>query len=435
MKNSRIVRFFYNIPGARGTYHFLWAWMGARIYKQPSKNIFVIGVTGTKGKTTTLELINSILETAGKKTALLSSIRIKYGDESQKNKTGNSMPGRGFIQKFLRTAREKQCGYALIEVTSQGVSLHRHRFVAWNMGVITNLAPEHIDWHGSYANYRQAKLSFLEYVLECGGKVFLNRDDGEYPFFAEALGGEREAEVVPFSRSDDGLRNSLAKARLAQSVHDAQVPKFILSKFNEENVAVAVAIAKDLGVSDRAIEEAITHFEGVPGRMQFVRKGNYTAIVDYAHTPESLKAAYEAARPEPSPYFPSPRLICVLSSAGGGRDKWKRPEMGAIADQYCDEIIVTNEDPYDENPETIISEIEAGIMKADSNRPPIMKILDRAEAIRAAVRMMREGDVVIGTGKGSEEAIHLARGRTIPWSEKAAFEDALEDKFEKERAA
>jgi UDP-N-acetylmuramoyl-L-alanyl-D-glutamate--2,6-diaminopimelate ligase len=455
IKNSKVVSFFYNIPGAARTYHFLWAWLAARARGNPSKKIFVIGVTGTKGKTTTLELINSILEAAGKKTALLSSLRIQYGNEKIKNETGNSMPGRGFIQKFLHEARAKGCAYALVEVTSQGVALHRHRFIEWNMGVITNIAPEHIDWHGSYEKYRAAKLSFLQYVLECKGKVFLNRDDREYAFFANALRGNSarlgrgpsikgvsmdEEEVAghpmafPYSRDDAWLKTSLSKARLAQSLRDAGAPKFLLSKFNEENIAVAVAIAKDLGISDRTIEDAITSFEGVPGRMEFVRKGGYTAIVDYAHTPESLEAAYAAARPEPTPYFPAPRLICVLSSAGGGRDRWKRPEMGKVADRYCDEIILADEDPYDEDPMAIMDEIEIGIRAANSGRPPVQKILDRRAAIRKAVAIMREGDVVIGTGKGSEEAIHVAHGKKIAWNEREVFEEELKNKFEKEAA-
>ncbi|HVM77333.1 MAG TPA: UDP-N-acetylmuramyl-tripeptide synthetase [Candidatus Paceibacterota bacterium] len=478
LKDSKLVRSFYNLPGVMRTYHFLWAWLAARKHDHPSKKIFVIGVTGTKGKTTTLELINSILETAGKKTALLSSLRVKIDAESRKNDTGNSMPGRGFIQAFLRDAKDAGCGYALIEVTSQGVSLHRHRFIDWNMGVITNLAPEHIDWHGSYENYRAAKLEFLKYVLERGGKVFLNRDDREYEFFANELvdkeaseeaatiddkhpdevfgahgaahasghahghghdepvivfGSSREEDVIPYSREDQWLKNNLAKAKLAQSLRGGNAPKFLIGKFNEENIAVAVAIAKEFGLQDRVIEEAIVSFEGVAGRMEFVRKGNFTAIVDYAHTPESLRAAYSAARPEPTPYYPSPRLICVLGSAGGGRDAWKRPEMGAIADQYCDEIILTDEDPYDEDPQEIIEQIEEGIRRSNPDRPPVRKVLNRKQAIREAVQMMREGDVVIGTGKGSEEYIHRKHGAREPWNEREIFEEELQKKFQNEQ--
>lgn len=408
----------------RSVYHFLWAWTGARIHSHPSRKVFVIGVTGTKGKTTTLELINAILEAAGKRTALISSLRIKIGDQSQKNMIGNSMPGRGYLQKFLRRAVHDKCGYALVEVTSQAVVQHRHRFIHWNLGVLTNLAPEHIESHGSFENYRAAKLEFLQYVVEQGGKVFLNRDDKNFEFFFDALSAH---EPVTFSKDDEFFHDSLPRIRSAHARRGEEA-HFVMSPFNQENIAVAVAIAKELGISTTVIENAVLAFEGVQGRMEFVRAGDYTAIVDYAHTPESLEAAYVAATPPPSRDFPHPRLICVLGAAGGGRDTWKRPAFGAIAADHCDEIILTNEDPYDEDPAVIMNEIEAGIPQPLREGQHVYKILDRTEAINKAVALARPGDVVIGTGKGSEDWIHTAGGKKIPWSERAAFEAALAKK-------
>ena len=420
------------IPGLRTTYHFLWAWLGARIYKFPSKKIFVIGVTGTKGKTTTLELLNAILEAAGKRTALLSSLRIKIGDESEKNPLGNSMPGRARIQKFLARAVKKSCSYALIEVTSEGVVQHRHRFTDWNMGILTNLAPEHIESHGTFENYRKAKLDFLTYVLKKRGKVFLNRDDKSSDFFAAALrDAVKEAETIPYSRGDEWLRNYLPKIKPMRAVSEGATPKFLLGGFNEENIAVAVAVARELGIGDSVIEEALVTFKGVPGRMEFIKKGPYTAIVDYAHTPDSLLAAYRAAKPEPSANYEDPHLICVLGAAGGGRDRWKRPEMGKIAAEYCDEIILTDEDPYDEDPEEIIREVRSGILGGDPELANVYEILDRREAIRKAVDLTRPGDIVIGTGKGSEDWIHIARGKKVPWNERSVFEEALAEKQKK----
>jgi UDP-N-acetylmuramoyl-L-alanyl-D-glutamate--2,6-diaminopimelate ligase len=416
---KKFTRFFYNLPGLFSTYHFLWAWAGSKVHGHPSRKIFVIGITGTKGKTTTLELVNAVLEAAGKKTALLSSLREKIGEESHKNAIGNSMPGRGYIQRFLDRAVRAGCGYALIEVTSQGVVAHRHRFINWNIGALTNLAPEHIESHGSFENYRTAKLDFLKYVLKKGGKIFLNRDDPSYAFFTVALGGKAEE----YTKNDPWLKNYLPKAESPmRSAQGASTRKFLLSGFNEENIAVAVAIAKDLGINDQIIEQGIMGFPGVPGRMEFVQVGPYTAVVDYAHTPDSLEAVYSALRAQPTN---SPRLICILGAAGGGRDKWKRPEMGKIAAHYCDKIILTDEDPYDEDPEKILNEVEAGIKEVPYPRPEAFRILDRRQAIQKAVELMREGDIVIGTGKGSEDWIHLARGKKIPWNEKRAFENAL----------
>jgi UDP-N-acetylmuramoyl-L-alanyl-D-glutamate--2,6-diaminopimelate ligase len=416
---------FFNNLHPRSVYHFLWAWTGAHLHGHPSKKLFVIGVTGTKGKTTTLELINAILEAAGKRTALISSLRIKTGDQSEKNKLGNSMPGRGYLQKFLRRATRAQCNYALVEVTSQAVVQHRHRFIHWNMGAITNLAPEHIESHGSFEKYREAKLDFLKYVVEKGGKVFLNRDDKHFDFFFEALA---ESEPIAYSKDDEFFHDSLPRIRSAKLRRDNEESHFLESPFNAENIAVAVAIAKELGISNTIIEGAILAFEGVAGRMEFIHDGDYTAVVDYAHTPESLEAAYVAATPRPTADFPHPRLICVLGAAGGGRDTWKRPAFGAIAADRCDEIILTDEDPYDEDPQAIINEIESGIPQPLHEGQHVYKILDRVEAINKAVALAGPGDVVIGTGKGSEDWIHVAAGKKVPWNEREVFEAALAKK-------
>jgi UDP-N-acetylmuramoyl-L-alanyl-D-glutamate--2,6-diaminopimelate ligase len=221
-------------------------------------------------------------------------------------------------------------------------------------------------------------------------------------------------------------------ARGAESVagdarQDGQRGEFLLSEFNEENIAVAAAIAKKFGIEDAVIENAILNFGGVPGRMEFVRANGYTAVVDYAHTPDSLEAAYKAVKPKPSNNYPNPRLICVLGAAGGGRDKWKRPAMGAIAARYCDEIILTDEDSYDEDPAAIVAAIKEGILSENYPTAALHEILDRKMAIEKAVALARPGagDVIIGTGKGSEEWIHRSRGTKIPWSERVAFEDAL----------
>jgi UDP-N-acetylmuramoyl-L-alanyl-D-glutamate--2,6-diaminopimelate ligase len=439
-KERRLVKFFYNFPGALSAYHFLWAWTGAATYRFPSKKLFVIGVTGTKGKTTTLEIINAILEAGGKRTALLSSLRVKIGDATAKNKTGNSMPGRAYIQNFLRRAARAKCDYALIEVTSQGVVLHRHRFIKWQMGVLTNLAPEHIESHGSFENYRNAKLSFLQYVFREGGEVFLNRDDKEFRFFFDTLISYKPKE---YSKEDEFLKNCLPRIRAARKEGEvsstgetgsSRAPRgrFLLSDFNEENIAVAAAIGRRLGIDDAIIEKAILNFEGVPGRMEFVTGGGYTAVVDYAHTPDSLEAAYKAVKPKPSAEYPEPKLIALLGGAGGGRDKWKRPAMGAIAVKYCDEIILTNEDPYNEDPWEILNEIERGIREADSEKATrIYKILDRKEAIKKAFEIAKVGDVIIGTGKGSEEWIRVEGGKKVPWNERAFFEEALQEEVAK----
>lgn len=420
IKNFPPVRIFYRLPGLMRFYHFLLAWAGAVFYRFPSRHIFVIGITGTKGKTTTLDLVNSILESAGKKTALLSSLRVKVGDKGKKNPTGNSMPGRGYIQKFLKDAVGAGCQYALIEVTSQGVVLSRHRFIDWKIGVLTNLAPEHIEAHGSFEKYRKAKLDFLRCVGANGGRIFINKDDRNADFFFANL---KKIDPIAYSRNDDAVLRVLPRSTPLRLAADNGGPEFALCDFNKENIAAAAIIATTLGISEKTTEGALRNFHGVPGRMEFIQKTPFSVVIDYAHTPDSLHRVYGALRESRRAPHAANRMICVLGAAGGGRDKWKRPEMGKIAAEYCDEIILTNEDPYDEKPDQILSEIRSGI--TGKKRKTTREILDRREAVKEAVFMAEDGDTVIITGKGSEDWIHVEKGKKIPWNERAVVEAAL----------
>jgi UDP-N-acetylmuramoyl-L-alanyl-D-glutamate--2,6-diaminopimelate ligase len=400
LKRNPLLRLFYAIPGADKTYHFTLALLGAIRYGFPSHKLKVIGITGTKGKTTTTALVAAVLATAGKKTALLSSECIQIGDTVEKNRKGNSMPGRFFIQHFLRRAADAGCEYAVLEVTSQGVIMHRHRFIRWAVAAITNIHPEHIESHGSFENYRAAKLSFLRYAAGRGALVFVNNDDELSAYF----GGQLPTIQTSFF-SMQGLMELPEETR-----------KVLPGKFNLQNVALALNILKHFGIEDEDIVKGLKSFKGVPGRAEFIQYEPFAVVVDYAHTPGSLQAIYEAVQE-----ITRGKIVGVLGGAGGGRDKWKRPEMGAIAARYCEEIILTNEDPYDEDPVAILTETAKGF-------PPEVKyekILDRKQAIQEAIRRAKTGDAVVITGKGSEPYLHLAKGMVIEWSDRAAVEEAL----------
>jgi len=394
-------------------YHYFLAWLGDFIYRHPSEKLFVLGVTGTKGKSTTLELINAILEAAGKKTALLSSVRVKVGEKSELNKTGNTMPGRFFIQRFLRDAARAGCDFALVEVTSQGIVQNRHAFIDWNAAAFTNLRPEHLESHGSFENYREAKVNFFEYVAKKSnksGKIFLiNEDDAAKEYFRSGANGF--GEIIYFSREifvERELNNG-----------GVSIGDWLASNFNLENAALATAFAKSQGVIWPVIQKALQDFKGVPGRMEVIQEKPFKVVVDYAHTPDSLEKVYESLK--------ASELICVLGAAGGGRDKWKRPEMGAIAAKYCREIILTDEDPYDEKPSQILSEIKSGITNYQFPITNLYEILDRREAVQKAISLAQKGDTVIITGKGSESWIRLARGKKIPWSDRGVVEEILKN--------
>lgn len=402
----------------KNIYHYCLAWLGNIIYGFPSKKIFVLGVTGTKGKSTTVELINSILETAGKKTALLSSVRFKIGKSVEKNRSGMTMPGRFFIQNFLRKAVNSGCEYAIIEVTSQGILQHRHKFIDWNGALFLNLQPEHIEAHGSFENYRRAKVSFFEVVAKNSGKrekfFIVNEGDPSHEYFAGAA--DNFGKVIYFSR-EGFIEKDLNKGK--ESIGD-----WLSNDFNLENAAAAAAFAESQGIPWFIIKKALGSFKGVPGRMEIVKSNPFRVVIDYAHTPDSLEKIYQTLVSEKRKVT-NRKLICVLGAAGGGRDKWKRPEMGKIAAGYCREIVLTNEDPYDENPLQILSEIKSGISYFQFPASQLHETLDRREAIETAIKLAKKGDTVIVTGKGSEDWIHLARGKKIPWSEKKVIEDIL----------
>lgn len=389
------------IKKAKNLYHWLWVFLGSLGTGFPGRKMCVIGITGTKGKTSAVEILNAILTASGKRTAVLSSLRVKIGDKVQKNLTGNTMPGRAYLQRFLRRAEGRKVEYALVEVTSEGAVQHRHKFVNWNIAALTNLHPEHIESHGSLENYRRAKLSFLEYAAKKGAKIFLNQNDSGSEYFWEKL---PTSSVIFFSSS---LLPDLPPGAF----------KILKGDFNRDNIALAVSIAEYLHLDKETIRQGLLDFRGIPGRLEYIIKEPFAVIVDYAHTPDSLEAVYQTVKPKDG------RLICVLGAAGGGRDKWKRPVFGKIAADYCEEIILTNEDPFDENPELILQEIAAG-----AKNKKLKKILDRKNAIYEAVKMAKPKDVVIITGKGSEPWIRVAHGKKIPWSERMAAEEALEKK-------
>lgn len=377
-------------------YHFLLALFGAILYRFPSRRIFVIGVTGTKGKTSVVELLSHILEIAGYRTAFISSVHVKIADDIQKNMTGNTMPGRFFIQQFLESAVETKCKFALLEVTSQGVAQSRHRFVDFNAAIFTNLEPEHIESHGSFEKYRDAKLAFFRAVSRSPKpqKYFLiNRDDEGASHFEKAAESGR---VVLFSGEE------IAARYFPLATHAA-------------NIAAAVTMAGELGIPEEKIRSALKGWQGVRGRMEVVQEQPFRVVIDYAHTPNSLRYIYENVKPR------SGKLICVLGAAGGGRDKWKRAKFGEIAGRYCDEIFLANEDPYDEYPVEILEQIATGIPAEKT----VHIIGDRREAIREALETAKEGDAVALTGKGSESYIHMAKGEKIPWDERGVVAQCL----------
>ena len=399
-------------------YHFSLALLGAIYYHFPSKDITVIAVTGTKGKSSTTEILSHILKTDNKKVASLSTIQFSINEKIEQNKFKMTMPGRFFVQQFLRRAVDAGCDYAIIEMTSEGAKQFRHRFIDIDMLVFTNLTPEHIESHGSFANYKKAKLSLVKAVV--GGKkkprtIISNIDDEHGQDF---LNFEVENKI-PYSLKDLNLY-SLHKDSISLVLNNTTIRVPLIGLFNVYNCLAAITASKVLGVSINIIQKALQELPPLRGRVEKFETSpssskHITAIVDYAHTPDSLQKLYEAFKDQPK--------ICVLGNTGGGRDTWKRPEMGAIAEQYCEHIILTNEDPYDENPEKIIEQMKKGM----SENAPVEVIMDRREAIKHAVEIAPNETLVIVSGKGTDPYIMGPNGLRQPWSDAEVVKEILKE--------
>jgi UDP-N-acetylmuramoyl-L-alanyl-D-glutamate--2,6-diaminopimelate ligase len=367
-------------------YHWGLAFLGACLYRFPSQKLKVIGVTGTNGKTTVVYLITKILEEAGYKVASLSGIKFKIGEREWPNTLKMTMPGRFKIQRFLRQAVNAKCQYVVLEVTSEGIKQHRHKFINFDTAVFTNLTPEHIEAHGGFENYKKTKGKLFQATKNIH---IINLDDLNAEYFWR----------FP------------AKKRFGYRLSDYPALKIkLLGEFNRYNAAAAINVGLSQSIDFDICQKAIEQVDGIPGRMEEVISQPFKVFVDYAFTPHALEKVYQTLKPH----------ICVLGSCGGGRDKWKRPVLGKIASKYCNKVIVTNEDPYDENPMEIINQVASGAGEK------AQKIPDRREAIRESLEIARPSEVVVITGKGCEPWLVEKHGKKIPWDDRKVVREEFE---------
>jgi UDP-N-acetylmuramoyl-L-alanyl-D-glutamate--2,6-diaminopimelate ligase len=374
-------------------YHWCIAWLAGIVYGFPSHGMKVIGVTGTKGKSTTCFMIAKILRDQGKAVAMIGSLGSTIRDQEWPNTLKMTMPGRFYLQQFLYRAKKAGCEYVVVEVTSEGIAQHRLNGIHIDCAVFTNLHKEHIESHGSFENYKQAKLELFRRTRN----VHVINVENTY---------SDEFLAVPARQT---VTYGLERGDISQQTIELKLR--IVGEFNIYNGLGAMGVAHVYGMDFAKAKASIESILVVSGRMEYVEAGQpFGVVIDYAHTPESLEYAYQTLKPKHG------KLICVLGACGGGRDAWKRPVFGQIADRYCDVIFLTNEDPYDEDPAKIISDI---------NVPRANIVIDRAEAIKQAIALAKEGDTVVITGKGSETLMALAGGKKIPWSDRGVALEAL----------
>jgi UDP-N-acetylmuramoyl-L-alanyl-D-glutamate--2,6-diaminopimelate ligase len=419
-------------------YHKTLALAANIFYGFPSNKMVVIGVTGTNGKSTTVHLIAKMFEGAGFKVGATSTVGFKIAGEECLNKKKMTMLGRFALQKLLRKMVAAGCRYAIIETSSQGVEQFRHLGVNYDVVVFTNLTPEHIEAHGGFENYKKAKGKFFAHLTVKPKKMIdgkmvpkvsvVNLDDEHAKYFAE-FPADKKINYGIKNQSDVRAENVVLKNSGADfTVRGVPFHLNLMGEFNVYNSLAAAAVGLSQGLSLEIISKSLAQVSGVPGRMEFINEGqNFKILVDYAPEPASMEKLYETVRG--SGFMSSGgKIIHVLGSAGGGRDKSRRPILGGIAAKNADYVIITNEDPYDENPEEIINQVAAGATGKEDG-VNLFKILDRGEAIAKALGLAHENDLVIITGKGSEQAICVANNKKIPWDDREKVREILKSRF------
>jgi len=407
-------------------YHFAWAFFGAVRYGFPSRKLTVVGVTGTNGKTSVCNMVHSLLTQAGFKTGMTTTANFKIGKKEWVNDKKQTMLGRMALQGLLKKMVREKCKYAVIETSSEGILQHRQRFIDYDIAVFTNLTPEHLEHHGGFANYRAAKGKLFQRTK---GVHIINGDDKNVEYFMgfkaerKFVFGFREEIKSPlalsFARRGDVEKiicNSYKLSPLGSAFavfYNNQEIKFetqLLGKHNIANLLAVICLGLSQDIPMEKIKAAVKNIKPIPGRLEVIASPskNFKVIVDYAHDPKSLETIYQTVK-----NLNPRKIIAVLGSCGGGRDKEKRPKLGRLAGEYADFVIITNEDPYDEDPREIIDQVAAGV--EDKNK--LIKILDRGGAIKKAIDLAGENDIIVITGKGSEQCM-MVGDKKVEWDDR-----------------
>ncbi len=420
------------LKSLRPIYHGAAAFIASIYFGQPSKKMVVVGVTGTAGKSTTVQMLSKILNQSGKKTGFITTISFFDGNEEFLNKHGLSMPGGWLLQKQLKQMLRNGSGYAVVECTSEGLAQNRHIGVDFDMALFTNLSQAHIEAHGNFEIYKRAKQKlFAALKMKPAKKILPNKiigvnlDDPYWEQFAS----------FPVNRTfgittNQEKHSTVQKIFVAQRVSTQKIGFYLqgidfniplAGQFNLYNALLATAAANELGIKLEAASLALSNFDKIRGRMELVPNNlGFKIIVDYGCEPASFEAALKAAK-----NLPHKKLIHVFGSTGGHRDVTKRFFFGQTSAKFSDSIIVTNDDVYDSDPNAIAQDVELGIKNQELWKGEYEVILDRREAIAKALVLAKKDDLVLITGKGSEQFLVLAGNKRIEWDDVETVNEEL----------
>ncbi|MCL4405960.1 MAG: UDP-N-acetylmuramoyl-L-alanyl-D-glutamate--2,6-diaminopimelate ligase [Patescibacteria group bacterium] len=421
-------------------YHYSMAELAAFFSGFPSRKMLVIGVTGTKGKTSTANFIWSVLNSSGWKTGLVSTANIRVGNEEYPNIYHMTMPGRFIIQGWLKKMLESGCRAAIVETTSEGVNQFRYKAIEYDFLVFTNLTPEHLPSHGgNFENYKKAKGKIFANLVKTKKKVldgrpikktFVVNADSEHKDYFLSFEADKKITFGVKKPADYQAQN--IETLNDETSFDLGPEHYVIGipgVFNVYNALPGVVIGKELGISAQDIASGLKQLKLIPGRMEKIEEGqDFVVFVDYAHEKESMTAVLETAK-SMSPNH----IIVLLGAEGGGRDKTKRPVMGRLAGEKADYVIVSNVDPYEDEPMPIIEDIAKASEEAGKKRGEnLFLIEDRRAGINKALSLAKKGDVVLITGKGAEQAIIIG-GKKSPWDDRLVVREELRKVLDKQK--
>jgi UDP-N-acetylmuramoyl-L-alanyl-D-glutamate--2,6-diaminopimelate ligase len=398
--------------------------LAANFFANPSRDLTVIGVTGTDGKTTTSHFIEAICRSTGTRTGLIGTVEVRIGPDEDLHESRQTTPESLLVQHYLAQMRDAGVTTAVIEATSHGLELHRLDGVEFDIGVVTNVTREHLDFHGTVEQYRIAKGGLFRRVnaakqfgkrgiaivnLDDEGATSLERFAGDATIIRYSAAGHPAADVQAAAIRTDSRG---ADFRLTTRSDSTAVRIHLPGAYNVANALAAASAGVALGLEPEAIARGLASLQSVPGRMESVDEGQpFAVIVDYAHTPEAIRSVLSEAR-----RLTRTKLLIVFGSAGE-RDVGKRSEQGAIAVTAADFAVFTSEDPRFEDPDAIIADIAAGAREAGGRAGVDFECIeDRRRAIGRALERATAGDVVILAGKGHERSMIYGSDKR-PWHE------------------
>jgi UDP-N-acetylmuramoyl-L-alanyl-D-glutamate--2,6-diaminopimelate ligase len=439
--------------------HFFLAWLAYWRYGRPARKLIVVGVTGTKGKTTTSRLIASVLEAGGNKVGLLSTVEFQVGDKRWLNDKKMTMLGRGENQRMLREMVRAGCKYAVVETSSWGIVQYRHYGLQYDIVVFTNLGTEHNEQHGGFENLRRDKGKIFAQLMDTKHKIIngikvpkviiANIDDKNADYYLQFRADEKLGFSVipatsenPDNSTERWIPNQVGNdKRLVSGKNitsdnggvnfEADGCKFklnIIGEFNVCNALAAIAVGKSQKISIENIAKGLASVKLVEGRMESVEAGqNFKVIVDYAHEPMSFTELFLSLR---KMVGDNKKIIAVVGSDGGGRDKGKREKMGEITGRLADITVISDVNCYDEDPVEIAEMLAKGARQAGrKDGLDLFVITDRRQGIAKAISLANASDVVVITAKGTEPYIGVANGKKIPWDDRRVAREILEEKI------